>query len=265
MSPTHTHTHSPRLISVFRLRSLLLKSALFGRLKWSIEVIISTEIFKFPEPSVDAPFIPFNNYDQFLQSKPLRFKNINFWWKQFFFLNYLKSCGSLLLHCITLPFISRGLSDVTVCEVIMLPPSPLSPLPSPLSPLLLSPVVCLLRSSPDVTGARNNGEVRRLYEPVPHGERRREYDAVTLPPTLPFSLHHHHRTHWRPDTFSCVPGASHGRGLPEDPQRGGEEEEEGGEEERNQEGPSHLTITHRAIARYRCASAEEKDVEEGKE
>lgn len=143
--------------------------------------------------------------------------------------------------------------------------APVPPLPSPFSPLLLSPVVCLLLSSPDVTGARNNGEVRRLHEPVPHGERRREYDAVTLPPTLPFSLHHHHRTHWRPDTFSCVPGASHGRGLPEDPQRGGEEEEEGGEEERNQEGPSHLTITHRAIARYRCASAEEKDVEEGKE
>lgn len=37
-------------------------------------------------------------------------------------------------------------------------------------------------------------------------------------------------------------GASHRRGLQEDPEGGREEAEEGGEEERNQERPSHLPL-----------------------
>lgn len=48
--------------------------------------------------------------------------------------------------------------------------------------------------------------------------------------------------------FSPASGASHCRGFPEDPEGRGEAEEERREEERNQERPSHLPLSHGAIA-----------------
>jgi len=68
----------------------------------------------------------------------------------------------------------------------------------------------------------------------------------------------------------CLPGplltdsgSSHCRSFPEDSERGGEEEEEGGEEERNQERPSHLSLSLRAVAPHLSAREEQrKGVEE---
>lgn len=68
----------------------------------------------------------------------------------------------------------------------------------------------------------------------------------------PLSLHFTLCTHIALTEISHIflpaSGASHCRGFPEDPEGGGEEEEERREEERNQERPSHLPLSHRAIA-----------------
>lgn len=68
-----------------------------------------------------------------------------------------------------------------------------------------------------------------------------------------------------PRPFLSAAGASHSRGFPEDPEGGGEEEEEGGEEERDQERPSHIPLSQRAIALHLIEREEQREEEEEEE
>lgn len=102
----------------------------------------------------------------------------------------------------------------------------------------------------DVTGAGNNGEISRLHESVPNRERRRK-SAVSLSRWAAVRLRRKSQRNICGALIKVFPvasGASHRRGFPEDPEGGGEEEEERGEEERDQERPSHLPLSHWAIA-----------------
>ncbi|CAG01646.1 unnamed protein product, partial [Tetraodon nigroviridis] len=83
----------------------------------------------------------------------------------------------------------------------------------------------------DVTGAGNHREKSRLHQPY-----RTERDDVSHASMAPSAL--------APVQIGLfvAAGASHRRGVQEDPEGGREEAEEGGEEERNQERPSHLAL-----------------------